>query len=180
MKKYKDDYEIVSSVDEKGNSKQTLAYRGVYFKFTPSGEELVRFKVRSLLMLVAIVVLHVSGGFIENQGMFQIYISLAYVFAYLALWYMASGMLRLPTKNSKYRRDEIELSLDRAKTASNILLGILGFGWLGELLFLLFFSAAGQRLPEYLYIGISTAEIILLYFLIRSQKKISVQLSADE
>lgn len=180
MKKYKDDYEIVSTTDKKGREKQALSYRGTYYEFRLDEDSMILFKRQSILMLVSIIISHISSGFVKNQGMYQFYISLPYVFAFLALWYMASGTLRLSTTKRKYRRDEIELSLDRMKIASNALMVLLVIGGLGELIFIAFSSMPENSLPDYLYLALNTISIAVLYFFIRSQRKIITQPCSEE
>ena len=180
MKKYKDDYEIVSTTDKKGREKQALSYRGTYYEFLLDEDAMIYFKRQSILMLVSIIILQISGGFMSNQGMYQFYVSLPYVFAFLALWFMASGTLRLPTKKRKYRRDEIELSLNQMKIASKALMVLLIIGELGELIFISFSSIPEKSLPEYLYLALNTISIALLYFFIRSQRKIITQPCSEE
>lgn len=180
MNKYKDDYEIVSTTDKKGREKRALSYRGTYYEFPLDEYAMIHFKKQALLMLITIIILQISSGFVKNQGMYQFYISLPYVFAFLALWYMASGTLRLPTKKRKYRRDEIELSLERMKIASKALMILLVIGELGELIFISLVSISGKSLPEYLYLALNTISIALLYFFVRSQRKIITQPCSKE
>ena len=175
-----DDYEIVFTTDKKGREKQSLAYRGPYFEIDLDEEILSRIKRQSILMLVMMIALHIGSGFVKNQGMYQLYISIPYIFAFLALWYMASGILRLPTKKRRYRRDEIEHSLKTAKIASKVLMVLLGLGELGEFIFLIFGSEPVKGAAEYLYLALNALTITLLFFSIRLQAKIIIHASPNK
>lgn len=179
MKKFKDDYEIISSTDEKGREKETLAYRGVYFDVVAGKSTLTHIKRQSLLMLALIVILHVSGGFLKNRSMYQLYVSLPYVFAYMAIWYTIIGTLRFPTQKRKYRRDEIDLSINRAQRASKTLMILLILGELGGLFFLAFNSGANM-MAEYLYLTFNALAITTLFFIIRLQGQINVHSSTEQ
>jgi len=179
MKKYKDDYEIVSSIDEKGREKETLAYRGVYFDVVTGKSTLTHVKKQSLLMLGLIVILHISGGFLKNRSMYQLYVSLPYVFAYMAIWYTILGTFRFPTQKRKYRRNEIDLSINRAQRASKALMVLLILGEFGGLLFLAFNSEA-NLMSEYLYLIFNALTIATLFFTIRLQGEINIHPSTDQ
>lgn len=180
MKKYKDDYEIIVTEDEKGREIRKPVYRGDYFEISLDENGLRQFRRQCLLLLAPIVVLHTSGGFVGNGGMNQLYISLPYVFVFLALFYLAEGVLRLPKEKRKYRRDEVGLSFDRIKTASNILMILLGIGILGEIIFLLFSSVRDQRGLEFLYLSLEVLSAAVVYFLIRWQRPIRVETISDQ
>lgn len=175
MRKYKDDYEIIVSTDEKGREIKKPVYRGEYFEVSLDENDLGQFKRKCLLVLTPIVVLQISGGFVGNPGMNQLYISLPYVFVFLALFYLAEGVLRLPNEKRKYRRDEVGLSFERIKITSYVLLLLLGGGILGEIIFLLFFSVRDQRGLEFLYLSLEVLAAAIAYFLVRLQKPIHVQ-----
>jgi hypothetical protein len=179
MKKYKDDYELVVTTDEKGREIKKPVYRGEYFEVSIDEKGLRQFKRQCLLLLAPVAVLHIGCGFVGNPGMNQLYISLPYVFVFLALFYLAEGVLRLPKEKRKYRRDEIGLSFERIKTASNILMLLFGIGILGEIIFLLF-SVREQIGLDFLYLSLEALAAAAVYFLIRLQKPIHVQTSSNQ
>jgi len=115
-------------------------YRGDYFEFSLNAEGIVRFRRNCFWLLAAIVIFHISGGFVGNRGMYQFYVALPYVIAFFPLIYMVMGVFLLPKEQRKYRRDEIGLSFGRMKTASIVLLILIGSGVLGEIIFLLFIA----------------------------------------
>ena len=180
MKRYADDYETVVTKDEKGNEKKIAVYHGDYFAIAFDQESLVHFRRNCFLLLAAIIVLHISGGFVGNPGMYQFYVAFPYVLAFFPLLYMARGILRLPKEKRKYRRDEIGLSFDRMKTSSIILIILLGMGVLGELTFLLFFSIGIRSVLEYLYLVIEVFTIAAVYFIITLQRQIRVETCSEQ
>lgn len=173
-KRFADDYETVITTDEKGNDKKTAVYRGEYFEISLDEKGLVLFKRNCLLLLAAIVVLHISGGFVNNPGMNQFFVGLPYVAAFFPLLYLAIAVFRLPREKRKYQRDEIGLSFDRVKTSSGILLVLMGFGVLGEVAFLLAFSSGKTDPLELLYLVLEVFSIAAVYTLITYQRKIHV------
>jgi amino acid transporter len=180
MKRYTDDYETVVTKDEKGNEKEMAMYRGKYFEIMLDEKSFVRFKRNCLLLLAAIVVLHISGGFVANPGMYQLYVALPYVLAFFPLLFMAMGIFRLPKEKRKYRRDEMELSFNRLKTSSIILIILLGTGVLGELAYLFFFSNGIRTVLETVYLVIEAFTIAAVYFIIVLQRQIHVHPCAEQ
>lgn len=174
MKRFADDYETVVTIDEEGNEKKSAVYCGDYYELALDEEEILKFRKRSLLLLVVITALQIGAGFINNPGMYQFYIALPYVIAYFPLIYMAAGILRLPKEKRKYRRDELGLSFDRIKTTSRAILIFLIIIVLGEIIFILFLSADSQNLLEYLYLALEIIAAAAVYFLIRLQKQIRI------
>jgi len=122
MKRYTEDYEIEIIEDEKGREKTIARYRGNYFETVVSEQDLIRFKRFGLLLTVPIIALHIGAGFIANPGMIQFFVSLPYVITFLPLYFLTAGMLRVPKTKRKFRRDEVELSFDRVRSASIFLL----------------------------------------------------------
>ena len=180
MKKYAGDYETVVTKDDKGYEKQIAVYHGDYFELALDKEGIVHFRRYCVLLLAAIVVMHISGGFVGNRGMYQFYIALPYVIAFFPLLYLAAGILRLPKEKRKYRREEIGLSFDRMKTASIILMIFLGIGVLGEITFLLFVLVGDQSVLEFLYLSLEALAAAAVYFLISLQRHIHIQTCIDQ
>lgn len=178
-KPYAEDYENVTTQDERGNEKVRAVYRGEYYEINLDEEELLRLRWTSLLLLAAIISLHTGGGFINNPGMYQFYIALPYAIAFFPMVYLAAGILRLPRRKRKYRRDEIGLSFKRMKTASAVLLAMLGVGVLGEIAFLLLAATEEARAAEMLYLGLESLAALAATVLIRGQKVIEIQPSNE-
>lgn len=178
-KRYSDDYETVITTDEKGNEKKTAVYRGEYFEIAIDGGSILQYARKCLGLLAVIIVLHISSGFVNNQGMNQFYIGLPYVGAFFPLLYLAMSILRIPNEKHSYRRDEIGLSFDRMKTSSYILMIFLGMGVLGEIAFLLLSSAGGKNLLEIIYMALAIITTAAVYFLITLQRQIRILPIAD-
>ncbi|MBN1267723.1 MAG: hypothetical protein JXA25_19690 [Anaerolineales bacterium] len=173
-KKYVNDYELVVNTDESGRETENVVYRGEYFEISLDHRETTLFKKNCLLLLAAVVFLHICGGFVGNQGMYRIFVSLPYVVAFFPLIYMGEGILRLPGEKRRYRRDEVDLSFNRIKNTSMILLIILGAGVLGEITFLLFAQAEDGPGLELLYLALEAASASAVYLITRLQKSISI------
>jgi len=118
-KKYADDYENVTATDIKGRERKEAVYRGEYYTVNLDAEEIKPFQRKSLIITAGILILHLLGGFIGNRGMYQFYVSLPYVFAFLPLYFMFSGALRIPKEKRRYHRDETSTSYSHMKTAGN-------------------------------------------------------------
>jgi hypothetical protein len=180
MKRYTDDYETVYSKDEKGNEKKIAVYHGKYFVLSLDERGILQFRRNCFLILAAIVILQISGGFVANPGMYQFYVALPYVLAFFPLLFMAVGIFRLPKEKRKFHRDEMELSFNRLKTSSIILIILLGTGVLGELAYLFFFSNGIRSVLETVYLMIEAFAIAAVYFIIALQRQIHVQPCAEQ
>lgn len=179
LKRYADDYETVITTDEKGNEKKVAVYRGKFYQTSLDGEGLARFKKINLLVLAAILVLHIAAGFVGNPGMYRLYVALPYVVALAPLYNAATGVLRVPREARKYRRDEVELSFERIKTAIFVLTGVLAAGLLGEIVFLLFFTTEAGRVLEYIYLALEVLAAGATFFAIQLQKNARVQVCEE-
>jgi hypothetical protein len=174
MKKYADDYDLVITEDEKGREKKKAVYRANYFKIDISLGELKTFKRKAIVLLIAIALLHFGAGFVANLGMYAFYVVLPYVISFLPLYYMGSGILRLPKEIREYRRDEVSLSFERLKKSAIFVLAILGVGAIGEIVYIITFTNWGS-IREFLYLGLALLEIILVYVLLRLRNKINIK-----
>lgn len=173
MKRYADDYKVVIKEDEKGREKKTAVYDGKFFDITVDEPYLLKFRRAGMILLALIVIIHVAGGFIANPGMYAFYVAIPYVGAFLPLYYIATGIFRLPKKKRKYRRDEVGLSFQRVKKASLALLILLGIGVIGEIVFMIWFAKESLNL-EWIYLGVQAVGAAIVYGLVRYQKPIQV------
>jgi len=179
MKRYADDYETVITEDENGREKKTAVYRGSYYEIPIGEQHLLRFRRNNFFLLVTIIVLHIAGGFVANPGMYQFYVALPYVLLFLPLYYMVAGVLRLPKKKRKFRRDEIGLSFDRVRKAILFSLISLGLVVIGESVFLIWFAGEEGSL-EIQFILIELLVLTGAYFLFRMHRMIQTQITIEE
>jgi len=177
MKRYADDYKVVIEEDEKGREKKAAVYQGKYFEITVDEESLSKFRRNCLLLGALIILAHVVSGFLANQGMYNFFVSLPYVFSFLPLYFLAAGILRLPAKKRKLRRDEIGLSFERMKSASTYLLVLLGIGVVGEIIFLVWFME-GWNVLEYAFLLLGLLTAAAVYILIRLLKSMLGKISS--
>lgn len=173
MRKYVDDYEIVIKEDEKGREKEKAVYRGNYYEVEIGKFSLKKFKWYNIILFVVVLALHISAGFINNQGMYRFYIALPYVAAFLPLYFLATGVFRLSIEKRKFRRDEVDLSFKRVKKASTYLLILFGMSVLGEVIFLIFFANNGYQL-EYFFLAAQLVGGVMALFLFNIQKYIEI------
>ena len=174
-KRFEDDYETIITTDEKGNEKKTAVYRGTYFELGLEEVGIRSFRRNCFLLLAAVAVLHINGGFVNNPGMYQFYVSLPYVGAFFPMLFMTISVLRLPKEKRKYRRDEIGLSFDRMKSTSILLMIFLSIGVIGEIIFLLFVSIGDLNVLEYLYLSFEVPAAAAVYLIIRLQRQIHIE-----
>ncbi len=174
MKRYADDYDIEITEDEKGREKKTAVYRANYFKIDISEGELRKFRRNTIVLLIAIALLHLGAGFVANLGMYAFYVALPYAISFLPMYYMGSGILRLPKAKRDYRRDEVGLSFERLKKSAILLIAILGVGVIGELVYIIAFSDGGL-VREIVYLGLVLIEVILVYIIIHLRNKINIE-----
>ncbi len=179
MRKYADDYEIEITEDAKGREKKVAVYRGAYYEIAADEKQIKKFRLLSILLTLVIVVLHVAGGFVANQGMYQFYVALPYVIAFLPLYFLAAGVFRLPNQKRLLRRDENGLSFERMKKASISLLVIILVGVVGEIVFLIFF-ASGDYSREIIYLLLEIFAALGVYVIFWQQKRMGIALTSAE
>ena len=166
MTKYSNDYKIEYEVDELGKEKRISVYQGDFYEIDLDLSGLINFKRKFVYLLIAIVVLQISGGFVANNGMYRFYIAIPYVFAFLPMYYLTAGILHLPKEKRLYRRDEIGLSFDRMGASSKVLMIFLISGVLGEFLFILFPFANNHSYLEFLYLAIEISSLTAVLIII--------------
>lgn len=180
MKRFKEDYELVPTKDERGREKLKAVYRGNYFELSLDEHGLLLFKRYGLLLVGAIAVLHITAGFLNNLGMYQFYIALPYAAIFLPLFYLGGGVLRLPKEKRKYRRDEVELSVGHMKTASKALLVLFAIVVVGEIAFILFAANQGNLMQELLFLAAEMFCALAVYMIVRLHQRILVAPSQDD
>jgi hypothetical protein len=178
MRRYADDYEIAYEEDKKGREKKVAVYKGQYFEVNVEETHLVRFKRISVLLMLIVVLLHIGSGFVNHRETLFRYLELPYAIAFLPLYFLVVGVLRVPREKRQYRRDEVGLSFDRMKKASISLLIILLVGVLTNIVFL-FLLAKEAIWQEYLYLALQALAALVTFIIIRLQKPIEVSVCGD-
>lgn len=180
MRKYAEDYDIVVDVDDKGREKRKAVYHGDYFEIDLDQASLTKFNTTSILLMVAIIIFHIAGGFVGNRGMYHFFVVLPYTIAFFPMLYMVVGVISLPREKRKYRRDEIGLSFTRIKNTSTILLILLSIGVIGEILYLLFFAGGSVELLEIIFLALEALATAAVYLSLQLQKNIIVKKCEEE
>ncbi|MCB2179490.1 hypothetical protein KQH54_00035 [bacterium] len=179
MKRFKEDYKLVSTTDERGREKLKPVYRGDYYEVSLDEHGLLLFKRYCFLLFVAIAVLHIGAGFLNNPGMYQFYVVIPYAIIFFPLYFLAEGIVRVPKEKRKYRREEVELSFGHMKTASKALLILFPIVAVGELVFLLFFSLQESLWLEFVFLSAEIFATLAVYYLIRIHQPVLVQASLE-
>jgi hypothetical protein len=175
MRKFASDYEVITVQDEQGRDKQTAVYRGPFYQLIEDELSLLEFRRKSYFLLAIIIIFHVAGGFISNEGMNQFYVVLPYVFSFFPMYYLVAGSFSLPKEKRDFRRDEVALSFDRIEKACLFLLILLCLVVVGEIVFLLGFSQDG-RLLEYLFTLLEVFAVCTAFIWFRTRQTLHVHL----
>lgn len=173
--KYSDDYDLVTTTDEKGREKRTPVYHGKYYDAVLKGTTYASFRAQVYAGLVLIVALQVLIGFINNQGSRQLYVSVPYAIAFFPVMLLVLGAVQMPAELGHLRRDQVEPTFGRMKSSLNFLLIMLAVSFVGEAIFLLFFLHQNPDGLEFAYLGAIGLEIAAAFFLIRLQNKLNLQ-----
>jgi len=152
VNKYVRDYEIVTQQDKNGRESQTLKYLGDLYYIEFEKGDLNFYRKTSLLVLFFSLMLHFGAGFTNNDGMRQFFVAIPYVAAYLPFFYFCTGLANLPGKHPPYRRDRVELSFKRIRSANYYLFVLLTAVVVGESIFLLFFTSDGNSRLDYQFL----------------------------
>ena len=171
---------MVATKDESGRETLRPVYRGDYFEVSLEEEGLFNLRRSSLLLLFPILVLQIGAGFLNNPGMYQFYISLPYVISFLFLFYFAQGVWQIPKEKRPYRREEVDLSFNRMRSASRMLLIMLVIGIIGEIIFLIFFSGGEKQALEVVYLLLQVLTAIAVYFQLKLQAAIIIQTTTQQ
>lgn len=152
MRRFSKDFEIVTTIDEKGREKRSAEYKGEYFNFAVDGADYQRFRTLAWTLIPIMIALQIGAGFVANRGMYQMYIAIPYVLCFFPLVYLSAGALRLPRETSHLRRDQAELSVRRMKRSGAALLVFNSLVVLSELVYLVFFNKGLETGKELLFL----------------------------
>ena len=178
MRKYADDYEIVYEEGKKGKEKQVAVYKGQYYQVNVKEAHLVNFRRISVLVIFTVLLLHIGSGFVNHRETLFRFLELPYAIAFLPLYFLVVGVLRLPREKRKLRRDEVDLSFGRMKKSSYSFLIILLVGLLGNIVFLVLLAKEAVW-QEYLYFALQALAALGTFIIIRFQKPIEVLVCED-
>lgn len=175
IRKYLSDYQTVTTVDENGREKRSVVYQGPYFETSLDAEALTSLRKKTFLLFTLTAALHITIGFLNNAGMYLIFVALPYVLAFFPLVYLAAGALRLPKENRKFRRDEVGYSFNQIKSASRFLVAFLAAGILGEGVFLVFISTRQQIISELLFLALEIAALLAAIVIIKLHNQVDIR-----
>jgi nitrate reductase NapE component len=173
MKKYIDDYEVVIQENSKGRKKRVAVYKGAWYEININESALKKFRRNSLILMALVVIGLIGAGFIGNQGMYSFFVSLPYVLAFLPLYFLVDGGLRLPKEKRNFRHDEVDLIFTRIRVASHFLFPILCVGIIGEVVYLIWFSTEAIWL-DILFLVVEVLVTAAAFALFRTQRPIEV------
>ncbi len=174
MRRFLKDYELVTSVDEKGREKKAVAYKGSYFDFEIAEEDYQGFRKLAWALIVAMIALQIGAGFVANRGMYQIYIAVPYVLCFFPLVYLSAGALRLPKNTTHLQRDQAELTIRRMKRSGAALLVLNSMVIISELVYLVFLNQAAGIGRELAFLALAVPIGVINALLFWKTRLISV------
>lgn len=101
MQKYYKDYVLEEKITQDGKVVTEVTYRGDYYEYHLSKEEYKNLRKKILLTTLAIGVLFLFAGTINNKGSFSLYVVLPYLCVLPGLFYLIFGSIRMPKKLEK-------------------------------------------------------------------------------
>lgn len=173
LRRYIEDYEIETLIDETGREKKILKYKGPLFNISIPGMEFKIFKRWSYILLGALILFHISSGFIANPGMYQFFVAVPYAVVFIPLTLLGFGIVGLPNNLEKIQRDIMEHSFRRIKTSSIVLLVIFALITFGELVFMILNPSLPHLKNEILFIMpelLASTSVIAIFLLYRKVK----------
>lgn len=174
-KKYIKDYDLVETEDEKGRSTKTVVYHGDYFHVNLEESQIKQFKLQLGLLFVAALASHVCAGLVNNPGLYKAYMAIPYTTAFLPLFFLAEGILRIPIKKRVYRNEEMGLSYQRVVGMSRFYLIMNGIGVLGALVYLVLASKGQDLGREAIYFALVLIAALLVWIIFRKASKIVIE-----
>lgn len=173
LKRYIEDYDIETSIDENGRKKKVLKYKGPHYRVAILEIEYKTYKRLIIILFGLIILLHILSGFTINPGLYQIYVALPYAVAFLPLTFLGFGIFNLPRSQEKIQRDVLEQSFKRIKTNTIALVIFFALIIMGELLFMITHPDLPHFKNEIYFVFpeiLSSACILTIYLLNRKVK----------
>lgn len=171
------DIELMAEKIKERRGRQTTVYTGDYLDISLDNQEYENYKKRSILIIALITIFHIGAGFINNPGMYEIYVVIPYVSAFLSLVYYCIIRSQLPKEKNKFRMGEVDILFNRTRNSS-IILGISLLSCvIGEIAFIWFISVGDQLALDYIFLALEVFGAAVTYFLIRTQVQIAKKIS---
>ena len=154
MRRFTKDYELVTTTDGKGRGKTSMVYIGSYYNLDIEAAAYRTYRWLAWALLIGMVIFQIAAGFVNNRGMYQMYVAVPYVLCFFPLVYLSAGALKLPSATTHLRRDQAELSLGRMKKSGTALAVLNGLVVLAELAYLLLFGTAAELQRELVFLAL--------------------------
>lgn len=179
-RKYLQDYEIITKPDKQGRETAKLEYCGDFYEVLFHKGSLSSYRNISLLVLLLTLALHVYAGFINNDGMRQFYVLIPYAIAYLPYFNFSAGIINIPGRQPAYRRDQIELSFKRIRSANFYLVVLLTTIVVSECVYLLFFTSGVNLHLDHLFLLLELLAAVALWMYARVHKNTLIKKQTEE
>lgn len=168
--KYSKDYETHEETQGE-KTKKTLVYKGKYYKFDLSKEELKKMKIIYSIFCGLTVLSFLIVGAQNTEGSRKFYIILPYIFTFLPIFYEIMGTIKLVTNKPKMTLVEYDTSVKRIRRSSIGILILSLSSSIGEIVFLIANKITDIRSLEFRFLsGILFMSLISFLFL-QQQKK---------
>lgn len=154
LNRYRQDYELSETFDEKGRVRTSASYIGKAYVFS-GGSGLVKRKSRRLCAFTAGAWICFIGAMIPaSAAMHALYIALPFVFTAIPLWLMTEICVKLLRIKEPMERREAELFTNRYPPACGAVFLLPFFALTGEIVRIL---AGGSKVPGDIVFSVAAA-----------------------
>lgn len=163
--RYKNDYSQYDRLNGKGRIVEDICYVGEYYILPFSQEKKKKTGLYNILFAVAIFIVHLGAGLLNQQSSRTAWIVYPYLFGFVPMGYMLGGALGYWKSPLKMQRVQYETGIERMRRSC---IGIFIFTGLGIILDIVFMALhhnelAWQREIMYLLCHITIFGISLLF-----------------
>lgn len=135
---------------------------------TQANNDVIKLNRGIFIYFAILVIVHIGGGFVNNQGMLETHIVLPYTLAFFPLFKLGSAIARFPNSNEYYYLLEFQNSYSEIKVYSIMLTILLSICIIGETIFIQRLQITNNRATELIFVAIEFLVIVgalLLFYL---------------
>ena len=154
------------------NLRGEYEYTGAYFKIDMPADSLKRIKIQSIILAGAIAVLFILAGLTNAPSSRVMYVMLPYAAAMLPIAFMLAAVYRIARYQKPMTLKQYDHSIVQLKTVTIATLILTAISAVGDIVYILFFCAAGDIIRELFYLTACVGIIAVSVALFMFQRKI--------
>ncbi len=173
--RYYKDYEVQESEGLLGTrKKKTIVYKGTYYSFDASRNQVTKLKIIYLVYAVLMAIVFFLIGMLNHEASRKFYVLMPYVFMFLPIYYTMLGAIKFVRSKELMTRIEYEQSILRLKRSGLGLVILSITTMIGQLIYFVSGSRKVVSILDYMFLAGCLLIGILTQLVIQFLKRIKL------